>query len=59
MNADSSEKHLKEIERILKDLVERWDELGEQERNDLRASAKKELGHIEGLITFVHKSENN
>ena len=59
MNAASSEKHIKEIERILKDLVERWDDLGEQERKDLRASAKTELGHIDGLISFVHKSEND
>jgi hypothetical protein len=58
MNAEPSEKHLKEIERILKNFVKRWEDPGEQEGKDLGISAKKEISHIEGLMSFAHKQKN-
>jgi hypothetical protein len=58
MNRESSESHLEEIKRILKDFVERYEILGERERDDLKDRAKKELGYIEGVIAYVHSTEN-
>jgi hypothetical protein len=58
MNRESSESHLEEVKKVLKDFVERYEILSERERNDLKDRAKKELGHIDGLIAYVHSTEN-
>lgn len=59
MNRESSETHLEEIKRILKEFVERYEILGEPERNYLRDRAKKALGHIDALISYVHSTGND
>jgi hypothetical protein len=58
MNRESSEAHLEEIKKILKEFVERYDVLGEHERKYLVDRAKKELDHIDSVISYVHTSEN-
>jgi predicted metal-dependent enzyme (double-stranded beta helix superfamily) len=58
MNRDSSETHLEEIKKILKEFVERYDILGEHERKNLVERAEKELAHIDSVISYVHKSDN-
>jgi hypothetical protein len=58
MNRESSESHLEEVKKVLKDFVERYEILGERERDELKDRAKKELSHIEGVIAYVHSTEN-
>jgi predicted metal-dependent enzyme (double-stranded beta helix superfamily) len=58
MNRESSETHLEEIKKILKEFVERYDILGEHERKYLVERAEKELDHIDSVISYVHTSEN-
>ena len=58
MNRESSESHLEEIKKILKQFVERYEILSELERNQLKDDAKKELGHIDAVISYVHSTEN-
>jgi hypothetical protein len=58
MNRESSEAHLEEIKKILKEFVERYEILGEHERKYLVERAGKELGHIDSVISYVHTSEN-
>jgi hypothetical protein len=58
MNREKSEEHLREIKNILQDFVERWDVLADDEKKDLQVRAKKGLGHIDGVISFVHSAEN-
>jgi predicted metal-dependent enzyme (double-stranded beta helix superfamily) len=58
MNRESSETHLEEIKKILKEFVERYDILGEHERKYLVDRAKKALEHIDSVISYVHTSEN-
>lgn len=57
MNAESSENHLKAIKRILEEF-ERYDVLSEPEWKRLRESAKRELGHIDAIISYVHSTGN-
>jgi predicted metal-dependent enzyme (double-stranded beta helix superfamily) len=57
MNRESSESHLEEVKKVLKDFVERYEILGERERDELKDRAKKELGHIEGVIAYVHSTD--
>jgi metal-responsive CopG/Arc/MetJ family transcriptional regulator len=58
MNRESSEAHLEEIKKILKEFVERYDILGDAERKYLTERAQKELDHIDSVISYVHKSES-
>jgi hypothetical protein len=58
MNRESSEAHLEEIKKILKEFVERYDILGERERKYFTERAQKALDHIDSVISFVHMSEN-
>ena len=57
MNRESSEAHLEEIKKILKEFVERYEILSQLERDHLKECAKKELGHIDAVISFVHSTE--
>ena len=58
MNREKSEEHLHEIKNVLQHFVERWDVLADDEKKDLQGRAKKGLGHIDGIISFVHTAEN-
>jgi hypothetical protein len=58
MNRESSEAQLEAVKEILKDFVERYEILGEHEREELKHHARKELGHIEGVIAYVHSAES-
>ena len=58
MNRESSEAHLEEIKKILKEFVDRYEILGEHERKYLVDRAQKELDHIDSVISYVHQSEN-
>jgi len=57
MNRESSESHLEEVKKILEDFVERYEIFGDRERKDLKDRAKKELDHMDAVISYVHKSE--
>jgi hypothetical protein len=57
MNRESSETHLEEIKKILKQFVERYEVLSDEEWDRLKGCAEKELDHIDAVISYVHKSE--
>jgi hypothetical protein len=57
MNREKSEEHLHEIKNVLQDFVERWDVLADDEKKGLQERAKKGLGHIDGIISYVHSAE--
>lgn len=58
MNSEHSEENLRGIKSVLQDFVERWDVMADDEKKDLQGRAKKGLGHIDGIISFVHTVEN-
>lgn len=58
MNRASSESHLDQIKKILEEFVERYEVLGEDERKYLKSRAKKELGHIDAIKSYVHTAAN-
>jgi hypothetical protein len=58
MNREKSEEHLREIKNVLQDFVERWEVLADDEKKTLQERAKKGLGHIDGIISYVHTAEN-
>ena len=39
-------------------MVERWEVLADDEKKGLQERAKKGLGHIDGIISYVHAAEN-
>ena len=58
MNREHSEEHLRGIKNVLQDFVERWDVMADDEKKALQERAKKGLGHIDGIISYVHTAEN-
>jgi hypothetical protein len=58
MNNEKSLEHLGEIKNVLQDFVERWEIMANDEKKHLQERAKEGLGHIDGVIGYVHSVGN-